>query len=132
MEPNSLSELDEVEKEKLLKEITEHVSKNAGFIRAYLEDSAALLDAEKTKALREREVRWQERSIDQLAFFNNLLIVLGTGFLGYAFDKGGFNNLSFSEWNNLLFISLTGMDSCMVAGTLLLQSHAPGRSSRQC
>jgi hypothetical protein len=40
--------------------------------------------------------RWSQLSIDQLSFFNNLLIVLGTGFLGFAFKDSNISRYIFS------------------------------------
>jgi len=50
-------------------------------------------NAPRQNELEKKQEKWAELSIEQLSFFNNLLIVLGTGFLGLAF-KG----LSFSKY----------------------------------
>ncbi len=47
------------------------------------EDDKAF-DKNKANALKERGNRWHEISMNQLSFYNNLLIVLGTGFVAFV------------------------------------------------
>ena len=48
---------------------------------------------------RERNVRWAERTSSQLSYYNNLLLVLGIGFLSFAYQDSRVADLDFSLKN---------------------------------
>jgi hypothetical protein len=64
--------------------------------------------------LKERENRWHEISMNQLSFYNNLLIVLGTGFLAFVIKElkplNTYPTLSEMQWYpTIISISITLM-----------------------
>ena len=44
----------------------------------------------------ERNIRWSQTAINQLSFFNNLLLSLGVGFLAFCFNPILFKTLNFT------------------------------------
>jgi hypothetical protein len=54
-------------------------------------------EQENLKNLKERHVRWQQLSIKQLSFANNLILTLTIGFLGFFATKDGLL-LSYNRW----------------------------------
>lgn len=45
---------------------------------------------------RERNIRWTDRALAQLSFYNNLLLTLGIGFLSFAYQDSKVLSLEFS------------------------------------
>ena len=52
---------------------------------------------EKLRDYKERHIRWQDISLTQLGYTNNILLSLTIGFLAFAFDKEFLTTLSFSK-----------------------------------
>ena len=48
----------------------------------------------------ERHVRWTENSLNQLTFFNNILVTLTIAFISFAFNLKTFHGLEFSSHLN--------------------------------
>ena len=44
----------------------------------------------------ERHVRWADKTLSQLSFYNNLLLTLGVGFLSFAYKDSKIVDLHFS------------------------------------
>lgn len=61
--------------------------------------SPGVFDKEKLAELRERDNKWHELSMNQLSFYNNLLIALGAGFLAFIIKEHKLVNihLTFSK-----------------------------------
>lgn len=57
-------------------------------------------DNEKYERLKQRENRWHEISMNQLSFYNNTLIALGTGFVAYVLKESLQTTITFS-WSNI-------------------------------
>lgn len=64
--------------------INEIVEKIISAISQLKADNGKDSESSKLYELKERENRWHEISMNQLSFYNNLLIVLGTGFLAFV------------------------------------------------
>ncbi|MEI9933986.1 MAG: hypothetical protein WDM71_03875 [Ferruginibacter sp.] len=62
------------------------------------------------KEYQDREVRWTDKSLSQLSFFNNLLLTLSVGFLSFAYKEFSFSELRFNikspNWS-LTFIAFS-------------------------
>jgi uncharacterized membrane protein YbhN (UPF0104 family) len=62
------------------------------------------------KEYHEREVKWTDKALNQLSFFNNLLLTLGVGFLSFSYKNYSFNGLTFDlkspNWS-LTFITFS-------------------------
>lgn len=68
----------------------------------------------------ERFVRWQQLSIAQLSFSNNLILVLDLGFMGFLISQSG---LTFSSNCWILFIqiiSFIGLGSSFLVGIIVV------------
>lgn len=52
---------------------------------------------EKLKEYKERHIRWQNFTINQFGFTNNIIITLGIAFLAFAFDKDFLSTFSISN-----------------------------------
>lgn len=48
------------------------------------------------KKYRERYVRWQDKTIAQLSFFNNLLLTISVGFLSFGYKEIKVNHMTFN------------------------------------
>ena len=59
---------------------------------------------DRIEKLEQKEHQWHEISMKQLSFFNNLLIVLGVGFLGYAFKDANLAQYEFGGIFHIQFI----------------------------
>jgi hypothetical protein len=55
---------------------------------------------ERLKHYLERHVRWTENSLNQLTFFNNILVTLTIAFISFAFNLKAFHGLAFSSHVN--------------------------------
>jgi ABC-type amino acid transport system permease subunit len=58
----------------------------------------------------ERLVRWRDKSITQLSYFNNLTLTLAVGFLSFSYDKINFSNYYFVFNNSDLLISIKNIN----------------------
>jgi len=59
----------------------------------------------------ERLVRWRDKSIAQLSFFNNLLLTLAVCFLSFSYNKINFSNYYF-VFNNFNLLSSKNKINC--------------------
>lgn len=80
-------------------------------------------DKDKANALKERENRWHEISMNQLSFYNNLLIVLGTGFVAFVVKELNPLNTYFTLneiqfYPTIISISITFMATGVFIGLL--------------
>ena len=80
-------------------------------------------DKDKFQVLKERENKWHEISMNQLSFYNNLLIVLGTGFLAFVIKEFKPAGIAFSwakaEWYaTTITISICSMTVSIFLGLL--------------
>lgn len=71
----------------------------------------------------ERNVRWTQTTINQLSFFNNLLLSLGVGFLAFSFNPDLLKNLKFSlneiDWSiSFLALSVVSIVLSIVLGLI--------------
>jgi len=57
------------------------------------------MDKELLKEYHERYIRWSDKSLSQLSFFNNLLLSLSLGFLSFAFKNNVVQSAEFSITN---------------------------------
>lgn len=81
-----------------------------------LSDTAPVL-----AGLKDRELRWQDTSVSQVSFFNNLLILLGTGFLGFAFNASEISKYQAgnAQWQpTCIFLALLLMTLSVLLGLL--------------
>lgn len=58
----------------------------------------------------ERLVRWRDKSITQLSYFNNLLLILAVGFLSFSYKQINISNYSFVFNNSDLLTSLKNIE----------------------
>lgn len=71
----------------------------------------------------ERNIRWTQTTINQLSFYNNLLLSLGVGFLAFSFNADFLKNLKFSfneiDWSiSFLVLSLVSIVLSIVIGLI--------------
>ena len=52
---------------------------------------------EKLKDYKERHIRWQNSTINQFGYTNNIIITIGIAFLAFAFDKDFLSTFSISK-----------------------------------
>lgn len=52
---------------------------------------------DKLNGYMERHIRWQDITLEQLGYTNNVLLTIASGFLAFAFDKKYLSTLSFSR-----------------------------------
>jgi hypothetical protein len=75
---------------------------------------------EKAKAYKERFVRWQQLSISQLSFSNNLLLGLNLGFLAFFTSEAGLKLNPICVAALLQIICLLGTGASFVTGIILV------------
>ncbi|MEO7990066.1 MAG: hypothetical protein ABI663_11020 [Chryseolinea sp.] len=76
------------------------------------------------KEYHDRNVRWTNESLKQLSFYNNLLLTLSVGFLGFSFKLDNFGGLRLSysspNWSlTFLVFSIILVTLSVVTGLLL-------------
>src|ERR1700759_5722313 len=108
--------------EQQINKVINNIIQSTEELKALL-SQGSVLDRKKLKELKEREIKWHDMSINQLSFYNNLLILLGTGFLGFAFKDSGLSNYHFTLSNAMLsptsaFLSLVLMTISVFLGLL--------------
>ena len=61
-----------------------------------------------TKEYRERNIRWTDRTLSQLSFYNNLLLSLSIGLLSFAYKMERINNINISfkniDWSLTIYV----------------------------
>jgi len=80
-------------------------------------------DQDKLASLKERENKWQAISLNQLSYFNNLLILLGTGFLAFSVKEFNPSNFSFTLTSlefrpTIMMFSIISMAGAIFVGLL--------------
>lgn len=88
------------------------------------------------KEYKERNVRWSNLAIEQLSFYNNLMLSLGVGFLAFCFNDNG-KSIICCPQNNLfdsggfILVSIILMGLSILSGlTLALNRLKDFRTSR--
>jgi len=63
---------------------------------------------QKIEEYRERNIRWSDAALNQLSFYNNLLLTLSVGFLSFSFDKCSFKGIRLSfeavSWSHTFLV----------------------------
>lgn len=76
------------------------------------------------KKYHERYVRWQDKTREQLSFFNNLLLTISIGFLSFAYDRLFQDSFCNSKFIILiLFISIISIILSIIVGLICVFSR---------
>ncbi len=79
--------------------------------------------SELEKIYHERYTRWQDKTREQLSFFNNLLLTLSVGFLSFVFANSQYNimiDLRSENLNFYFFTSIILMSFSIFSGLLVV------------
>ncbi len=78
------------------------------------------MDKELLKEYHERNIRWTDKSIGQLSFFNNLVLSLGVGFITFGYKNIVLKSLPFTLSNIDWPITLSVLSIVSIALSILI------------